>query len=131
MENEDVNIPNTIAEIPKIIGGWVNVPDHLKCKLDLTKIRLKPSGLVQAQVWNKYTWIDLYDINETVPKNKLSEKQLLALSVGRERLKIARTCDQCKQIVNISDIKNVEVGKFCKDCLKELGYALQVHEEET
>ena len=126
MDLEDADDKNIIDEIPKIIGGWVNVPDQLKCKSDLTKMGLKPSGTVKAQVWNKYTWIDLYDVKETVPKSKRTDNQLKSLMVGRVKLKNARTCDQCRRVFNVSDIKNVDEGKFCKGCLVELGYSPHV-----
>jgi DNA polymerase-3 subunit epsilon len=54
-----------------------------------------PTAGPVAVVWNSYDWIRLYDVKDTRPKRKPTEKQLGALAEGRERLEKMLTCTEC------------------------------------
>lgn len=83
----------------RIRGGWVNVPEHLKCKTDLKEMGLKPTGEAKAEVWNSHIWVKLYDINETAPRKPATEKQLAAIEKARAAQLAARTCSRCGEII--------------------------------
>lgn len=73
-----------LRELPKIRGGWRNVPEGLHTKTQLNKMGLKPSGAPVALVWSYHNWVYLYDIKETLEKRDPTEKQLAALQKARE-----------------------------------------------
>ena len=68
-----------MSSLKRIHGGWKNVPDTLKTKTQLNKMRLKPIGEPIAEVWNSHQWCKLYDIKDTTEMKKLSEKQIAGL----------------------------------------------------
>lgn len=74
-----------MEELQKIKRGWHNVPENLKTKTQLSKMGLKPTGGPTAQIYSYKDWVFLYDINETEPKRKPTEKQLEALEKARQQ----------------------------------------------
>jgi DNA polymerase III subunit epsilon len=70
-------------QIPKIRGGFSNVPVHLKTKTELNKMGLKAISEPVAEVWNSYQWCKLYDLKDTKEKKKLTENQLNGVKKAR------------------------------------------------
>src|SRR5690606_26835380 len=83
----------------RIQGGWRNVPEHLKCKTELKDLGLKPVGEPKAEVWNRYMWVKLYDLNETTVRKPASAKQLQSLVKARAAERALRICSRCGQEV--------------------------------
>jgi len=64
--------------------AWSDVPKNLVSKTALRNQGLNP-GVVRATVYQRMgsRIIDLYDINEAVPRKAPTEKQLLAIQKAR------------------------------------------------
>jgi DNA polymerase-3 subunit epsilon len=86
-----------------------------------TKTRLGEMGLKLApgqepvktfysRAYSRY--VDLYAVDEAIPKRKPTEKQLAALAAGRAKLKAERTCQKCGQV---SYFEALTEG-YCGDC---------------
>ncbi|AYB41710.1 hypothetical protein D5F52_26515 (plasmid) [Brevibacillus laterosporus] len=74
---------------------------------------LKPTGDVKAEVWNRFTWVQLYDTSETVSLKKPTEKQLAAIEKANETRVRLRTCDRCGLVQK----KKLDLKKgICKEC---------------
>lgn len=99
-----------------IHGGWGQVPANLKCKTSLKAIGLKPSGAAKAKVWNGYNWVELYDVEETMPRRVATSKQLLSLEKARAASIRLRTCACCESIKwSKADL----IDSLCEDCRHE------------
>ncbi|MGI2295611.1 3'-5' exonuclease [Paenibacillus sp. GXUN7292] len=105
------------AVVERIRGGWANVPDHLKCLTELKRMNLKPVGEPKAEVWNNYTWVKLYDIQETVSRRPATDKQLLALEKARQAAVELRTCTRCGGVVSS---RSQLIEGICQHCKKAL-----------
>ncbi len=98
-------------------GDWQDVPDNLKTKTGLSKAGLKLAK-GQQPVAVKTHWhyskeaYDLYDINEAIPKRKVSKVQHAA---NLANLTKARTCQGCK-VVQSSHLDLTTRSKLCSDC---------------
>ncbi|CAG7651641.1 exonuclease domain-containing protein [Paenibacillus allorhizosphaerae] len=101
----------------RIRGGWVNVPEHLKCKTDLKEMGLKPTGEAKAEVWNGHIWVKLYNISETAPCKPATEKQLAAVEKARTAQLAARTCSRCEGIISRKERLLQGICDYCRESL--------------
>lgn len=99
----------------RIRGGWANVPKHLKCMSDLKKMGLKPVGEAKAEVWNRYQWVQLFDMKETVPRSQATVKQLAALEKARIAQIAAQTCSRCGLVVKRKKDLHQGICSWCRE----------------
>ncbi len=96
---------------------WGEVPEHLKSKTSLSKEGFKPNE-IRAKVYQRKgrVWIDLYDINEAIPKKKATPKQLAALEKAREKAMESRTCEVCFYVESYQTIEFYNGKRLCRSC---------------
>lgn len=109
-----------MSKIPEY-KGWDAIPDHLSTKTRMNKelgLRLargqKPVATVRVYV-GRWTYYDLYDITEAIPKRKPTEAQLKQLAAAR---RIAQTTKCCNRFVG--DINWRYKGNLCWRCWDDL-----------
>ena len=90
---------------------WDQAPDHLKTKTQLGKEGLKPGRLHRAYMdTTKYKggFYKLFDVNEAVPKRKVSAAQKEVLERARVKAdKKRRTCPRCQQLARYAQELNL------------------------
>lgn len=94
---------------------WGDVPSNLKSKTMLNKEGLKPTNKPVATVYQRSNneYINLYNINDTIQKKVLSDKQKEALVKARSIMIENRTCKNCGII---KKHKSELINGFCYDC---------------
>lgn len=97
--------------------NWDDVPDNLATKTQLSKLGLKPAkGQQPAAIkTGGYDTYDLYDVNQAVPKRKITEAQAAALALARIK---AMTTTCCNRYVGDINWKHKNTG-MCEACYLE------------
>lgn len=97
-------------------NGWENVPEHLKTKTQLSKMGLKTKEDAVARIESYYNTYDLYDVNQAVPKRKMSDKQAKSLEEARLKSLESNRCDDCKNVYLGKHLIREEDSKRCRQC---------------
>lgn len=99
------------------------IPNNLKSKNELRKLRLRPAAPPVAFTYQQHGFIYyLYDISDTKPMKRATENQLKALEQGRiKRL----TCKRCGEVqYSVADLNK---EKLCWGC--EVSVRRELHEK--
>jgi DNA polymerase-3 subunit epsilon len=91
---------------------WSEVPGHLVSATEMKKRGLVP-GVIRGQVYQKsnHQLINLYDVNEALPKRPATSKQLAAIEKARAVMLAKRTCRRCGGI--FSKLLNNQLCDYC------------------
>lgn len=114
-------------------GNSNQPPENLKTKKQLSELGLSPVAPVGFIDTNKYR-LFLYDVDNTEsckPKRKLSEKQLKALEIGREKARFNREYNEWYEWIGSNSVVRNESIEWAKKILKNKKKYLILDTETT
>lgn len=95
---------------------WEDIPEGLLSKTALGEKGLKPGSTVHGTIYLKRRrlLVELFHVDEAIPKRPASPKQLAALEKARATQEEVRTCPGCRTV----GTKNLN-GSLCEHCRHE------------
>lgn len=102
--------------------SWKSAPAYLKTFTQLRAMGLKPrdrsrpDGVVLVSM-SHWTFADLYDEREAIPRRRYTEKQRQAFEVAWPRTQEKYTCKHCGDTPNcLGDLQRFASPGMCKEC---------------